>query len=306
LTTVGLPTTIKRRYGEANVTYAEDTGDATTSPSADPSPTPTNPYPAVAPIYSAPPAAYSAPPFAYPYATYPPPVAPQRRGWAGIVVGVAVGFLVGAVCGGSGVVLALRSHPLASAPSAVWSTAAAGDQPSATPSPSPTGSHFTGDLRTLLLKPPSTSHPFAKPLSTDGNFTEDQVAAGFEDTARIKEILDEDQFVKGAVEEWHDADDTQVIIRIYQFANADFAQSWLDSNSVWYAEDTTLKDDGVIDGASPSDCFATKAVDSLGFMSTIGLTVRNDLYLSVRVFQYKTRNRAIAVNIMKSQYARLP
>jgi hypothetical protein len=36
------------------------------------------------------------------------------------------------------------------------------------------------------------------------------------------------------------------------------------------------------------------------------LTVRNDLYLSVRVFQYKTRNRAIAVNIMKSQYARLP
>ena len=43
--------------------------------------------------------------------------------------------------------------------------------PESTLTATPTPTAFSGDLRTLLLPPPKTSHPFAHPLTTDGTLT---------------------------------------------------------------------------------------------------------------------------------------
>jgi hypothetical protein len=251
--------------------------------------------------YSAPPAyPYSAPPVTtgYPYAVAPTPVAKSRTG---LTIGLtAVGLVVGLVVGAGAAALVLRR------PASTPSTLAAGGTPPTAPTPSPSATSFSGDLRTLLLTAPRTSHPFAKPISKDGTLTADQIASTFTDPTTARVVLTEDGFVAGAIEQWHDADDTEVIIRLYQFGSPDEALSWSDFDQEGLASDTTLTDQSPIDGIDGSSCFVTKKVDSLGFIGTLGIATQKDIYMRIKVFQPVKQIRALAIKIMTSQYARLP
>jgi hypothetical protein len=177
--------------------------------------------------------------------------------------------------------------------------------PSPTPTPAPTQTQFTGDLRKLLLKPPATSHPFAKPISKDGTLNQAQAAALFTNPTRAAQLLTEEHFVIGAVEQWHDRDNTEVDIQLFQFADGG-ADAWLDLQQLGYGGDASLAADGVIDGVAGSACFVDKKVDSLGFVGTLGLASRNDIFMVVTVFQPNKANRPAAITIMKNQYALLP
>jgi hypothetical protein len=216
----------------------------------------------------------------------------------------AIGLVVGLLLGAGGAALVLRR------PATPVSTQAAGDQPTAATSTSaavtPTPTHYSGDLRDLLLPAPTTSHPFAKPISKDGTITADQIASAFEDPARAMQALQQNEFVAGAVEQWHDADDTEVLIKLYQFGSADEAKSWQYFNQAGYASDSTTTDQSPIDGIDDSGCWVTKKVDSLGLVDTLGIATQHDIYMLVRVYQPHEQIRSRAIAIMKQQFARLP
>src|SRR5262249_40402109 len=149
----------------------------------------------------------------------------------GLMIGLtAIGLVVGLVAGAAGAALVLRRPANTPTPQA-----AGGSLPTvSTPSPTLSAISFSGDLRMLLLPPPKTSHPFAKPISTDGTLSADQIANAFKDPVRAKEVLQQDDFVAGAVEQWHDADNTEVLIKLYQFGSADEAKSWQYFNQAGY------------------------------------------------------------------------
>jgi hypothetical protein len=211
----------------------------------------------------------------------------------------AVGLVVGLVIGAGVTAFAMRRTT--TSPQAL---STGGPSDTSTAAPSPTA--FTGDLRTLLLTPPSTSHPFAKPLSTDGTTNADQIASAFQDPTEAKAVLQEDDFVAGAVVQWHDADDTEVLIKLYQFGSPAEAKSWQYFNQRGYAGDATKTDQSPIDGIDDSGCFVTKKVDSLGFIDTLGIAAKQDIYMLVFVYQPGKQNRPIATGIMSSQFQRLP
>lgn len=262
-------------------------------------------YPYSAPPYSADPYSaplYSAPP-AYPYAA-PPAPAPTR---VGLMIGLtAVSLVFGLVVGGASVALVLRR------PVGTVSAQAGGPQPAgptaADPLPSSTAppTQFSGDLRTLLLTPPKTSHPFAHPLTTDGTLTESQIASSYTDPEQVLQVLEQDGFQAGAAVQWHDADDTEVLIKLYRFNSADQARAFYLFNKRGYQEDANLADQSPIDDIDDSGCWVSTKVDNLGFVSTTGVTFKDGIYMLVRVFQLDKQNRPVAIAIMKNQYARLP
>jgi hypothetical protein len=264
-------------------------------------------YPYSAPPYGAQPYStgppYSAP-AAYPYGG--PPVPPPSR--VGLTIGLtAMGLVIGLVLGATGAALVLRRPAGASA-------AQAGDpQPagglSATPSSpgtTPSTPGFGGDLRTLLLPPPRTSHPFAHPLTTDGTLTESQVAGSYTDPERVTTVLEEDGFRAGAAVQWHDADDTEVLIKLFQLGSAEQARAFFVYNKLGYGDDTNLRDQSPIDGIDGSGCWVSTKADNLGFVTTTGATAKDGIYMLVRVYQPDKQNRPVAITIMKNQYARLP
>lgn len=280
------------------------TAPAQYTPPPDYTPPPADAMPRVysaPPMYSAPPV-YSAPvyPTSGPYGGYPvAPVAPRKRR-TGLVVALVIGALLLGAAAGSGVT-ALVLRPGRTVAAAAATTPAT---PSASPVASPTG--FTGDLRELLLPMPSTAHPYAKPLSPDGTLTEQQIAAGFKDPERAIQVLEEDGFVSGAIVQWHDADDTEVSIRLYEFDRPEYARSWQYYNQDGYSVDLNRTNQSPIDGIADSGCFVTKKEDSDGFYTTNGIASRGTIYMNVFVYQYHHVNKAIAIDIMQRQYAKLP
>src|SRR5262249_45067867 len=158
---------------------------------------------------------------------YIPQPAPTRR--RGLIVGIAVVVVLLAICGAGAGYALVRNR--------TSTTTTAG---------------FTGDLRTLLLTPPTTSHPFTDPISKHGPRTKQQVADSFDDPDSVNDVLDQYHWTGGAIVQWHDADNTQVTIKLYQFNSADNAQLWLSYNVRGYAQDATTTDQSPIDGIDGS------------------------------------------------------
>jgi hypothetical protein len=248
-------------------------------------------------------------PVSYPVIYYPPlPPSPHPRSTPALRAAyVVIAVLRAWTLIAGGIVVVDRARLVAATPvsATVDDPGASAPAVTPTPTPSPTPTAYTGDLRKLLLKPPATSRPFAKPISKDGNLNQAQAAALFTNPTRAAQLLTEEHFVIGAVEQWHDKDNTEVDIQLFQFADGG-ADAWLDLQQLGYGGDSSLAADGVIDGVTGSACFVDKKADSIGFVQTLGIASRNDIFMIVAVFQPNKANRPSAITIMKSQYTLLP
>jgi hypothetical protein len=177
--------------------------------------------------------------------------------------------------------------------------------PSPTPSPTPTD--FTGDLRDLLLTPPSSSSPFEKPITKDGRISQAYVTSEFYDANAAGDELERDQFKAGAAVQWHDDDDTEVTIEIYRFGSARGASSWLQFNVDGYKDDKSVTDVSPIKDIEGSSLYVDKRADNLGFIGTTGLAVKGNLYMIIYVYQVSAHvDRTAATDVMQHQYQQLP
>jgi hypothetical protein len=178
--------------------------------------------------------------------------------------------------------------------------------PLARSTPSPTPTPFSGDLRTLLLTPPKTSRPFVNPMSKDGTLTKQQAASTFDDPGQASTVLTDDDFVQGAVLQWHDADETQVTIQLFQFDGPANTQNWFRFDARGYAGDNTLTDQSPIDGIPGSSMYVANKPDNDGLVMSIGLAWNGSIDMTVVVWQPNRQNKATAVNLMNQQFSRLP
>jgi hypothetical protein len=174
------------------------------------------------------------------------------------------------------------------------------------PTPSPTLAPFSGDLRTLLVTAPKTSRPFVNPMSKDGTLTKQLVAATFDDPDQATTVLTDDNFVQGAVLQWHDSDETQVTIELLQFDGPANTENWFRFDARGYEGDNTLTDQSPIDGISGSSMFVANKPDSDGLVMSIGLAWHGSIYMTVVVWQPDRQNKTTAVNLMEQQFSRLP
>jgi hypothetical protein len=201
----------------------------------------------------------------------------------------------------AGVVAANRSHDTATNPPSGNSSSPA-DGPTTPPPPT----FFSGDLRTLLVTPPKSSHPFADPISKDGTLTKQDVADAFDDPTSVLNVLDEYNFSRGAIVQWHDADDTQVTIKLYQFDDEDHAGRWLNYNQEGYDQDATKTNQSPIAGIDGSGLYVSKKVDDKGYILTNGVASKGNIYMIVFVWQVDRQDKTAAVNIIKQQFQKLP
>ncbi|MGE5155892.1 MAG: hypothetical protein ACM3JP_00150 [Betaproteobacteria bacterium] len=247
------------------------------------------PYPAQ-PAYGPPPThstspTYSAPPA---YGTQPgyPYEPPKPTGRRGLTIGLVAAVVLLMVAAGGAAYAFVHNRS---------TTASSGTTPP-----------FAGDLRTLLLTPPKTSRPFTDPISKDGTLTKKQVADSFDDPTSINDVLDQYHWTGGAIVQWHDADDTQVTIKLYQFNSTDNAQRWLAYNQNGYSQDDSKTDQSPIDGIDGSGLYVAKAVDDKGYVLTNGVATKGGIYMIVFVWQVDRQQKSAAVDLMKQQFARLP
>jgi hypothetical protein len=182
-----------------------------------------------------------------------------------------------------------------------------GSGPGATQAaPTPTATPFSGDLRTLLLEAPSTSRPYLKPHSPDGTLTAASVAAEYTYQADVLSFLNQLSFQAGAIIQWHDADDSQVEIRIYQFgsaANAAKYAAWLRRG---YETDPGYRDGSVVRGIDDSLVFVAKAADDYNLAEAEVIFARGYICVKLSTYQQTRVDLTMAETLATQQYAALP
>jgi hypothetical protein len=273
---LGIPTQPTQGYPPEHPTQPQYPAQPAYGPPANYGPPPSY---STAPTYSAPPAYGTQTGY-----TYEPPKPTRRRG---LTIGLVAAVVLLMVACGAGAYAFVRNRSNTATSS--------GNAPS-----------FTGDLRTLLLTPPKTSHPFTDPISKDGTLTKQQVADSFDDPNSINDVLDQYHWTSGAIVQWHDADDTQVTIKLYQFNSTDNAQRWLAYNQDGYSQDDSKTDQSPIDGIDGSGLYVANAVDDKGYVLTNGVATKGSIYMIVFVWQVDRQQKSAAVDVMKQQFSRLP
>jgi hypothetical protein len=222
-----------------------------------------------------------------------------------VIAGVVTVALVVAAAAGAAVYSQLH-HPNGN-PQANGSSTAPPATTTPSPTPSPTPTEFTGDLRTLLLTPPSSSTPFDKPITKDGTISQTYVTSEFYDANAAGDELDRDEFKAGAAVQWHDDNDTEVTIEIYRFGSDRGASSWLAFNLDGYKGDTSVTNISPIADIQGSGLYVDKRADNLGLVGTTGLAVKGNLYMIIYIYQpSKQVDRDAATSIMQHQYQQLP
>jgi hypothetical protein len=244
----------------------------------------------VQPNYPAP--AYQ--PVPYPYLIAPQSASSGRTRL--VVVFVAVALILGAGIG-VGATLLVRNP----------GTPAAVGSPSSTPSPtpSPTPTLFTGDLRSLLVPAPPGSSPYKTPLSADGTLNQDQVAALYGNPARIKTLLDAEEFESAAVVQWRQVDDTLVEIKLYQFAAQQGATSWAATEAHSYVAQATLTDHSPCPGIDDSTYIIDPKPDKDDLVMSVVIAATRNVVMKVFVFQVHMVNEPVTLQLAQDQYAKL-
>ena len=163
----------------------------------------------------------------------------------------------------------------------------------------------TGDLRTFLVKPPSSSHPLSKPLSKTGTMTlDDDVAQSSDKTAR-RNFLEEYNFVIEAVVEWDQTDDTIVEVRLLRFDNADDAEGYFDEDKSDFINDYGASSMTPVDGVPEAVTFADSKKDKYGYVSTAGIGVKGDVVIVTFTSQAPPLSTKASDTLMQKQYAKL-
>jgi hypothetical protein len=241
----------------------------------------------------------------YAGAAYAPP--PKRN--TGLIVGIVVGVLVlcltGAIVGGALIFRGLNldaggqqtpppsqgAGPSASAPVTAGPTSAAPPE------------RFTGDLRTLLVARPSGAKPWSDIKDTDGKLTLDETANLFVDPGDVKTELSSFSFERGAVAHWSKSD-VYVLILLFQFKSESNAANYVirqESNGIEgyeaQGEFGSIKDSVLLVDDTP---------DSDGQRSTIMLSNSGDIVSYVTVWHPAAIDMTMATNLAVQQHKRLP
>ena len=214
---------------------------------------------------------------------------PRRR--AGSVVTVTLAIVVVIAGGIAAAVLGHRPSDRAGAGSR------------SEPSETPFAGGYTGDLRQLLLARPSTARPTKDPISDDGVLSVDQAAQITHPVDEAKAQLVAFGYQRGAVAQWQDGD-TEVIIRLFQFASPRNAQGYQD------ALDETFAPGFFDQAAAPVELpgghiyVSTRPLDERGFLGS-ATAVRSNLLMIVTRYQPTSLVGPI-VDLATSQYTHLP
>jgi hypothetical protein len=227
-----------------------------------------------------------------------------KKSRTGMIVGIIVAVvvvLVGACVGGA-VLVAKSSDDKPNTP-----VVASGNSTTAAPTvdPKDVPKDHTGDLRTFLVKPPSSSHPLSKPMSKTGTMTlDDDVAQATDKTAR-RSFLEEYNFVIEAVVEWDQTDDTIVEMRLLRFDNADDAKGYFDEDKSDFEDDYGITHENDVDGVPEAVTFGDNKKDKYGYVSTAGIGVKGDVVIVTFTSQSPPLKTKVSDTLIQKQYAKL-
>jgi hypothetical protein len=258
------------------------------SPAPPPPPAPpisSAPYPPL-PMYPRSPAAYERRPS-------------RRRTGLVVTLFVIIGVLF---AGGIGVLVVLDRVPLP--PLTAPAASASGGPP--TLAPTPVGTPFAGDLRTLLLSQPVQASPYPSPLSSDGSLNADDVANLYPDPDQVRSVLTDNGFVSAAVTQWVQADGTTVEIKLYAFADQAGAQAWASRESQSYVDDPTISNMSPVAGIDDSTLAIDPTPDARGDIQSVAIATRGNIVMKVFVYQPHAAVQAVTVAIANQQYNLLP
>jgi hypothetical protein len=155
------------------------------------------------------------PPYGYP--AYPQP--PKRKVWPVVLIGGLVVVVLIVVFGVGAWVIASGRHNTPTGQNPTGSPTVPVQSSAAKPSPTPTFTAFSGDLRTLLVARPSGSTKDSNDGNgnPDGTVTLDQAAQTYSDVDFGKTHMQEFGYEQGATESWHEGDHYSVQIVLFQF-----------------------------------------------------------------------------------------
>jgi hypothetical protein len=227
-------------------------------------------------------------------------VAPPKKSRTGLIVGLVIGAVVLLVLCAVGIgALALSNNKQGG-------SASSGAQAPTVSQPPPAEKHFTGDLRTILIKPPAGAQT-VKPnsASEDGTVTLENAASFLYYTqANAAAQLTSFGYVKGAmvafVQNGH-----QVTSALFQFKDSAGANRTYQSIVDGYEKDPTLTQKGALPGV-PNVRYGLSGQTISGLHVIIAYYVRNDLYGSLLYFNQDAVTTDMLAPFVSQQLALLP
>ena len=185
-------------------------------------------------------------------------------------------------------------------------------QPDA-PAPAPVGMPgpagpilgFTGDLRTLLLPRPSGATNAGDPKS-DGTITLEQAAASFGDANQGMTQLRALGFQRGAIEEWREADGTQVSIIVFQFGDHPSATTFTYGAQNSYTLNQAFDAPIGIPGVPLGNAYQSSAAGTDKRWLTEVFFTRNNMTAELSITSPTKMASTRVVSLAQSQYLLLP
>ena len=241
---------------------------------------------------------------------YPPTPSSSGGGSRAIVVVLVVALAVILVGGGIGLVVFL-SNKKSGTPTAgsttggTSATTGATGGPSA--SPTPAAATHSGDLRTYLIDPPSGSRNWSKPLGTDRNLSLDQASELSSDPKARKQMLQQYNFAKGAVQSWISSGSLYIVdVRLYQFDTADHADGFFRDNLDATGAGYTSANTATVVGVPGAKSYADPKKDAQGYVSIISIGLKGDVVFVVSMGEKGDKiDLAPSDKLMEQQFGKL-
>ena len=164
---------------------------------------------------------------------------------------------------------------------------------------------FTGDLRTLLLPRPSGATNAGDPKS-DGTITLEQAAASFGDANQGMTQLRALGFQRGAIEEWREADGTQVSIIVFQFGDHPSATTFTYGAQNSFTLNQAFDAPIGIPGVPLGNAYQSSVPGTDKRWLTEVFFTRNNMTAELSITGPAKMASARVVSLAQSQYARLP
>lgn len=240
---------------------------------------------------------------------YPPTQSSGSGGGRAVVVVLVVALVLILVGGGIGLAVFLSKKsgtPVAgSTTGGAPATTGATGGPSA--SPTPTAALHTGDLRNYLIPAPSGSRNWSKPLGTDRNLSLDQASELSSDPKARKDMLQQYNFTKGAVQSWISSGSVNVVdVRLYQFDTADHADGFFRDNLDATGGSYTSANTGTVVGVPGAKSFADPKKDAQGYVSIISIGLKGDVVFVVSIGEKGDKiDLATSDKLMQQQFQKL-
>jgi hypothetical protein len=128
----------------------------------------------------------------------------------------------------------------------------------------------------------------------------------YENPTSAKAYLQSVGFQRGAVRQWHDADDTQVEIKLLQFESPRLAKRFMFSEAGGERSQFAMTDRGKLGTAGDSLVLVDASPDAQGYALVEMFALKGNIVEEVIVWQLNRPKLPAATAIGLRQYARLP